>query len=262
MKNLLDYQNKKMMDKFPHWVDHIIAFVFCIAIPLYAARQRTKGFSYAYFGSEQKKQIYLSGSFSLFVMGAVIVSVWLIFKRPFADLGLTQPVNLQSWWWMVITFVLIYLFDAVFTLSTKKGIEKTVDHWKKRTPFLPTKNSELPEYLLLCFSAGVFEEIIYRGYLVNYCWYLFEGSGYHHVLAVVLPAFLFSIAHFYQGAKAVLKIFVLAVFFGYLFIFSGSLLIVMLLHFLVDAVGGLLTIKYMKEENPSPIDEDITNETD
>jgi membrane protease YdiL (CAAX protease family) len=73
------------------------------------------------------------------------------------------------------------------------------------------------------------------------------------LLSVFLPAFVFSIAHFYQGVKAVIKIFVLAVLFGYLFVFSGSLLIVMILHFLVDAVGGLLTIKYMKEEEPSII---------
>ena len=106
----------------------------------------------------------------------------------------------------------------------------------------------------MCFSAGVFEEIVYRGYLINYCWYLFEGYNYQQMIAVVLPALAFSVAHFYQGAKAVLKIFFLSVFFGYLFIYSGSLLIVMILHFLVDAAGGLLTIKYMKEV-PQPDEE-------
>ena len=201
---------------------------------------------YIHFSSDQKKQIYISGSFSLFIMGAIVVSVWLIFKRPLAELGLTQPGNFRSWWWLAIIFVLVYLLDTVVTLSSKKEIDETVDNWKKRTPFLPTKNSELPEYFLLCFSAGVFEEIVYRGYLINYCWYLFDGYNYQQMIAVVLPALAFSIAHFYQGAKAVLKIFFLAVFFGYLFIYSGSLLIVMILHFLVDAVGGLLTIKYMK----------------
>ena len=240
-----------MMDNFPHWVDHIIAFVFCIALPLYAARQRTKGTALIHFSSDQKKQIYISGSFSLFVMGAIVVSVWLIFTRPLAELGLTQPGNFRSWWWLAIIFVLVYLFDTVITLSSKKGIDETVDNWKKRTPFLPTKKSELPEYFLLCFSAGVFEEIVYRGYLINYCWYLFDGYNYQQMIAVVLPALAFSVAHFYQGAKAVLKIFFLAVFFGYLFIYSGSLLIVMILHFLVDAIGGLLTIKYMKEHAQS-----------
>src|SRR6186713_828534 len=226
MKSLSLYQNKKMMDNFPHWVDHIIAFVFCIALPLYAARQRTKGTSHIHFSSDQKKQIYISGSFSLFIMGVIIVSVWLIFKRPLAELGLTQPGNFRSWWWLAIIFVLVYLFDTVITLSSKKGIDETVDNWKKRTPFLPTKKSELPEYFLMCFSAGVFEEIVYRGYLVNYCWYLFDGSSYQRSLSVIVPAIVFSISHFYQGTKAVIKIFVLALLFGYIFIYSGSLLIV------------------------------------
>ena len=44
-----------MMDNFPHWVDHIIALVFCIALPLYAARQRTKGTSLIHFSSHQKR---------------------------------------------------------------------------------------------------------------------------------------------------------------------------------------------------------------
>jgi membrane protease YdiL (CAAX protease family) len=244
-----------MMVNFPHWVDHIVAFAFCIALPLYAARQRIKGTSVIYFTSEQKKQIYISGSFSLFIMGAVVVSVWLIFRRALPDLGLTQPANFQSWWWLVVIFILVYLADIIITLSSKKGMEKSIDDFKKRTPFLPTKTSELPEYLLMCFSAGVFEEIVYRGYLINYCWYLFEGYNYQQMIAVVLPALAFSIAHFYQGAKAVLKIFFLAVFFGYLLIYSGSLLIVMILHFLVDAVGGLLTIKYLKEQVRQPDDD-------
>ena len=244
-----------MMGNFPHWVDHIIAFVFCIAIPLYAARQKAKGTSFTSFSSDQKKQIYISGSFSLFVMGAIVVSVWLIFQRPLSELGLTQPVNFRSWWWIAIIFVLVYLLDTFISFSSKKEVDKTIEEFKRRTPFLPTKNSELPEYFLMCFSAGVFEEIVYRGYLINYCWYLFEGYKYQQMIAVVLPALAFSVAHFYQGAKAVLKIFFLSVFFGYLFIYSGSLLIVMILHFLVDAIGGLLTIKYMKEHDQQPYDE-------
>ena len=235
-----------MMDNFPHWVDHVLAFILCVGIPLNAG-QNARALSNIVFSSEQKKKIYISGSFSLFIMGAVVMIVWLSFQRPLPEIGLTQPTNFQSWWWMAIVFALIYLLDTVLTLSSKKAIDKAADEWKKRTPFLPTKKSELPEYFLMCFSAGVFEEIVYRGYLVNYCWYLFDGSSYQRSLSVIVPAIVFSISHFYQGTKAVIKIFVLALLFGYIFIYSGSLLIVMILHFLVDAAGGLLTIKYMKE---------------
>ena len=249
------------MDNFPHWVDHILAFILCVAIPL-NARQNAKALSNIVFNSEQKRTIYISGSFSLFIMGAVVMAAWLLFKRPLPEIGLTQPVNIHAWWWMVILFALIYFLDTAVTLSSKKAIDKAVDEWKKRTPFLPTKKSELPEYLLMCFSAGVFEEIVYRGYLVNYCWYLFDGSGYQRSLAVLVPALVFSISHFYQGTKAVIKIFVLALLFGYIFIYSGSLLIVMILHFLVDAIGGLLTMKYLKEADQQVTDQDTTPEND
>ncbi|HET9745107.1 MAG TPA: type II CAAX endopeptidase family protein [Chitinophagaceae bacterium] len=240
------------MDKFPHWVDHIVAFFFCVAVPLFAARQRIKFTPDLVLNSDQKKNIYITSSFSLFLMGAITMAVWLLFKRPIAEIGLTQPTNTQSWLWLAFVFVIIYILDAVITLSNKKAVDSAVDKWKKRTPFLPTKTKELPEYLLLCFSAGVFEEIVYRGYLVTYCWYLFEGRDYQTILSILLPAFVFSIAHFYQGTKAVFKIFILAIIFGYIFIYSGSLLIVMVLHFLVDAIGGLLTMKYMKEEAEVP----------
>ena len=109
-----------MMDNFPHWVDHIVAFVFCIALPLYAARQRIKGTTLIYFSSAQKKQIYISGSFSLFIMGVIVMSVWLIFQRPISELGLTQPVNFRSWWWLAIIFIVVYLLDTVVSLSSKK----------------------------------------------------------------------------------------------------------------------------------------------
>ena len=105
------------MDKFPHWVDHILAVVFCVAIPLYGAIQRRKGFPDISFNSEQKKGIYISGSFSLFIMAAAVMAVWLLFKRPLPEIGLTQPADFRLWWWMPVAFALIYILDTVVTLS-------------------------------------------------------------------------------------------------------------------------------------------------
>lgn len=235
------------MQNFPLWADHILAFLYCILIPGFSAWQKAKTETPLFFTSEQKKKIYISGSFSLMMLAMAIIAVWLVFRRPVYELGFTAPVNLQNWWWLVAGFIIIYISDVVMTLSSANATEKAKKDWKKRTPFLPTKNHELPEYFLLCLSAGVFEEIIYRGYLISYCQYLFSGLEWQQEISIVLPALVFSIAHFYQGTKAVLKIFILAIFFGYIFVFSGSLAVVMLLHFLVDAAGGLLTIKYMKE---------------
>lgn len=238
------------MDKFPNWADHIIVLLFSVAIPLSAIKQSLKESPDVVFSSNQKLKFYLSTCFSLFIMAAIIISVWLLFNRPLTQLGLTQfTTAATSWIWGVVVFVLLYFLDIFISLSTKKRNVATINEWKKRTPFMPTKKGELPGYLLLCLCASVFEEVVYRGYMVTYFTYLLEGLAGQQILAVVLPALVFSISHFYQGTKAVIKIFIFSVFFGYIFVQSNSLVTVMLLHFFVNVFSGLVTVKYMKEEN-------------
>ena len=241
------------MDNFPLWADHILAFLFGIAIPFYAAYKRPKDLAGRHFDTRQKKRIYLANSFFLFLMAGVILAVWLLFKRSLTDLGFKSISNIETWYWMAIIFILLYIIDTGIAIHSKENLKKNFDAKHSKTPFMPTKNHELPLYFLMCFSAGVFEEIIFRGFLVTYFMNLLADIVSGEMWAVFFPAILFSIAHYYQGSKAVLKILILSVLFGYIFILSDSLLVVMLLHFLVDAIGGLLTLKYMKKEMEDPV---------
>ncbi|HLF47326.1 MAG TPA: CPBP family intramembrane glutamic endopeptidase [Chitinophagaceae bacterium] len=240
------------MDKFPLWADHIIAFLYGIAIPLYAAYKRPKELSGKHFESHQKKQIYINNSLSLLVMAIVVFLAWVIFRRPLAALGFKQVSNISDWWWLIAIFMTLYITDTVTAIVSKENFEKNFSAIDSKTPFMPTKRQELPLYFLMCFSAAVFEEIIFRGFLVTYCIYLFSGFKDPYLWAVIIPAIVFSIAHYYQGIKAVFKIFILSLLFGYIFIRSESLWLVIILHFVVDAAAGVLTFKYMREEKEIP----------
>lgn len=233
------------MDNFPNWADHIVAFIFCILLPLQAIRQNLKNNSPVVYTSAQKKTIYFSTAFSLFIMAAIVLVVWLLFKRPLAAIGLTWRIEGTVWIWTTIAFVIIYAIDTIGAVATSKNIVEFTDEWKKRTPFMPTIRKELPPYIFLCVCAGVFEEIVFRGYMVTYFAHLFRDSSYQQTLSVLLPAFVFSISHFYHGTKNMIKIFLLSVFLGFIFIQSGSLVIVMLLHFIINLIGGLLTVRYV-----------------
>jgi membrane protease YdiL (CAAX protease family) len=235
------------MNNFPHWIDHLLAFVFSVALPLFSIRQ------YRFkpnrpFTSGEKKHIYLFGSLNLFILGLVVMVVWLFFRRPVTELGFMNPVNPGSWWWIVLVLVLLYFLDAFISVSTKEKLKDSIETWKQRTPFVPAQKNELPLYFLLCVSAGVCEELVYRGYLISYCQHLFQASPNSEALSVMLPAVVFSAAHYYQGFKAVMKILVLSVFFGFIFLRSGSLIPVIMLHFLIDAAGGLFTVAFSKKE--------------
>lgn len=237
------------MDNFPNWADHIVVFIFCILLPCFAIQQNLKKKGPVVYTSEQKRSMYLSTCISLFIMAAIVVSVWLLFRRPAAEIGLTFQINGWLWIWPAIAFVVAYTIDAINSVATPQKIADSKNDWQQKTPFMPTIKKELRVYFLLCLCAGIFEEIVYRGYMVTYFAHQFRDSGYRHILSAVLPAVVFAVSHFYQGVKSVIKIFVLSTLFGFIFIQSGSLVIVMILHISIDAVGGLLTVKYIGENN-------------
>jgi membrane protease YdiL (CAAX protease family) len=242
------------MDNFPNWADHIVAFIFCILLPLQAIRQNLKNNSPVLYNSKQKRIIYFSTGASLFLMAALVTGVWLLFKRPLAELGLTINIGGRMWIWTTLAFIIIYAIDTINSVATSNHIDDFMSEWQKRTPFMPTITKELPPYLLVCVCAGIFEEIVYRGFMVTYFAYLFKGVEYQQTLSVAVPAFVFAISHFYHGTKNMIKIFILSVFLGFIFIQSGSLVIVMLLHFIINVIGGLLTVKYVGKKMHQRID--------
>lgn len=234
------------MDNFPLWIDHIAAVLLGIILPVFLTWKNRKGNPRVIFSSRDKKRIYLSGSFSLFLMGSSVILIWLIFQRPFSALGFKQAEHFNSWWWLVLVFLILFLFDSLMAVTGEENKRLSIEHMKTRTPFLPSVKSELPLYTLMCLSAGVFEELVYRGFLITYCLQLFADFNFPELWAIVLPGLVFSAAHFYQGSKAVIKIFVFSVFFGFIFIMSESLLLVVILHFLVDLIGGIITMNFLQ----------------
>ncbi len=83
--------------------------------------------------------------------------------------------------------------------------------------------------------------------MVTYFLPRYNDSSGLPVLACVAPAFLFSLAHYYQGWHSMLKIFLLSLLLGIIFILSESLVIVMVIHFLIDLTGGIIAMKYLRE---------------
>ena len=179
--------------------------------------------------------------------------VWGLYLRPYSQLGFATPASLGKTvqWWMIGLFVVIYVMDMIHSIYGSTELEQTISRLEEQTPFMPTKIVELPAYIIMCISAGVFEEIVFRGYMITFFKTILTGIPSVAVWAVMTPAIIFSLAHYYQGPKAVFKILVLSLLFGMIFWHSGSLYAVIILHFLVDFVSGLLSIYLAKNKTQS-----------
>ncbi|MEY4069568.1 MAG: hypothetical protein RL721_182 [Candidatus Eisenbacteria bacterium] len=98
---------------------------------------------------------------------------------------------------------------------------------------LPRTAAEGRFFAVLAVTAGVCEELLFRGFLV---WYL--GHFMPPMLALATQAALFGLAHAYQGRAGVLKTGFAGAFFTGVVVVSGSVLPAMLIHALMDLHAG------------------------
>jgi membrane protease YdiL (CAAX protease family) len=107
---------------------------------------------------------------------------------------------------------------------------------------LPHGPAQIAVYLLLTVTAGICEEIIFRGYLQRQFSAWFKSA----TVAVVLQGVIFGASHGYQGPKLMLIIVVYGVMFGMLAQWRHSLRPGIISHFLQDFIGGVVGGRFMK----------------
>jgi membrane protease YdiL (CAAX protease family) len=242
------------MPEFPGISDHLLVWVFGLAIPFISGVQSRKEMGDIIFTESVRRRFYLANSFFLAAAAAVILFHWWWKDRPFSVMGFRPGFTVSHpvlTWSLVVLLMTLYLADVILAVQ-KIGKGKPPEAaLEEGTPFLPRKLRELPAYLLMCLSAGVFEEIIYRGYMVTYFLPRYNFETGLPVLAVIAPAFLFSLAHYYQGWQAVAKIFLLSVLLAAIFLSSGSIWLVMAIHTCIDLAGGLLAMWLLRKTEES-----------
>ena len=101
---------------------------------------------------------------------------------------------------------------------------------------LPRNLAESVLWIGVATTAGICEEIVYRGYLQPQLWAL-SGSL---PLSIAMQAIIFGAAHAYQGWRPALITAVYGVAFGLLAAWRKSIIPGAIAHSLIDIIGGLL----------------------
>lgn len=100
---------------------------------------------------------------------------------------------------------------------------------------LPVSRDERTWWVLLSVTAGVCEELLYRGFLLQFLHgHLAGGPAMSLTLAWLLSSLAFGVAHIYQGVRGVVETTIAGLVFGLVAILSGNLALPILLHCLID----------------------------
>lgn len=231
------------------WFDHFFFLLVGVILPLisFYSAQVTKDIKNEdlFDENESKKDIYYTNGFLLLIGGLLVTSNYALTGKSFERLGFIWPKIDTIVIILTSALIVIYIIDTLFSVREYK--KDSVKDQKDLEIILPKNWSEYKHYAFLAINAGISEEIVYRGFLVNYLREVLPVGPSNMILAVFIPSVIFAISHLYQGWLNVLKIFTISILLGNIYLYSESLLIVIIIHVLVDLVSGSMLIFFKKK---------------
>ena len=179
----------------------------------------------------------IAGLWILASMTCWAVGFYRVFQSP------AQPVDIS---WLlggimsrVIASALLTLFFAAALLPGIRGARSSKtrqayvrEYQRALAFFLPATAEEIRWFTFLCVSAGICEEILFRGFLMSYLHHAPLYLGW--TLALIASSICFGWNHLYQGASGVFSTALAGFAFGLLFLLSGNLILPMVMHVVVD----------------------------
>lgn len=226
--------------------DHVVAAFICVFAPIMAYTSRRLSAEDIQLEPEDKIRLYHSNALLLSVFALVVITLWRIPGRSVFGLGFEWP----EWNAMVVGMVfLVFLFyglDIFFQYGLRRWRLKTMERRNSSLSFVPADHRELFHFLFLALAAGIGEEIIFRGYLIHYLLFWTGNSAAGIFTACLISSALFAFLHGYQGVASMIKIFFLSFLFALIFVYSKSLLIVILIHAVIDILSGWIGIYLLR----------------
>lgn len=168
---------------------------------------------------------------------AITVGAWLAAGRTLPELGFTWPRQLSTWLAAVVVLVIIGLMSAqLAALPKHPDVHAAVrEQLEGAAPFLPRTADEQSWFSGVAVTAGVCEEVLFRGFCLAYV-----SAWVGLPAAIAVTSIVFGLGHLYQGARGALKTGIAGLVAGGIFAWSGTLWLPIVLHVFVDIHGGLV----------------------
>ena len=230
-------------------VDHLIIVLLFAVFPVWGAWSWRREIARIRAGAPVDRLAYYRQTLVLeWTALAVLLAAWLYFGRPFAALGLAAP----SGWRFGAGSVILLAVIAGLVRGGYKARRADADAREKvrasvgdLVHFLPDSDATYRRFVGLSITAGICEEIIYRGYLF---WYL---GAFMPPWAVVLVSSLgFGLGHSYQGTIGVVRVTAIGIAFGCFYLLTGSIWLPIIAHALLDILQGAILREYLREPAP------------
>lgn len=218
-------------------IQHLLALFLIVVAPVWdhCATQRLKASKESRVKIAYYRAMLIIGWITTVV--ALVTVGWRAILR--FDVGATGPSWLpqRGGARTLVAGVLIglLLMIALSALQVRRSAsirEKMEEAFLRLSFILPLTSEERIWWIFVSLTAGICEETLYRGFLIHY----FFAVPFHVglLLALITSSVIFGAAHLYQGLAGVISTAVLGLIFSAIFLTTGTLLVPMILHALID----------------------------
>ena len=214
-------------------VDHLMIFLLFVVQPVHGAWAWARYVAGIRAGEPPDRlRQYRATCILEWTAFAVLAIVWLYLERPPAALGLVAPSGTGFWLGVALLVAATgYLYRAwrQARRSSSEDRTKVVESLGDLRHFLPHTRREYVSIVGLSITAGIVEEIIYRGFVF---WYLVQYMPMWAV--VIVSAIAFGLGHSYQGIVGVRRVMLIGLAFGAYYLLTGSIWLPIAAHIMLD----------------------------
>ena len=227
------------------FVDHLFVMLLFIVQPILGAlsyRRYLRRIKAGY--PADRIEVYLWTGIIQWLALAALTALWFWQHRPYSDLGFVPAGGFGFF----IGIAILVGMCGVLLYSWRRSKQMTADEKSSQiramgdlVHLLPRNKQDLRAFFGLSLTAGIVEEIIYRGFVI---WYL--GLVMPVWAAIVISSILFGLGHTYQGVGGAIKTGFVGLLFGVFYVLTGSIWLPIVGHILFDALQGLTILEIQR----------------
>ena len=225
----------------PALADAILLFALVVVAPAYSYYA---GVRMGRGRMPARTTAYARTMLSWWLISLTTLYLWWRLGRPLNALGLHVPADARSVAGAILCVLMLAYMNGQWRVVARMSPEKLA-----RVPaalgraiaILPRTPAEYRWFLALSITAGICEELLFRGYFFAIAWPYLTLAG-----VVVASAAIFGLGHAYQGVRGIVKTAVIGLLFGAIYVATGSLVWPMILHALLDIQGGTIAFRALR----------------
>jgi membrane protease YdiL (CAAX protease family) len=220
------------------WIEHVFVLAFAVGWPVRAYLEYPRFRRRVRAGEPGARLAAYAESMIvqwLFAAGAVALGIRLSWD--WSTLGLTLPAGGRGLVGLALALALsaFLLAQSVLVASRRATHAEVRRAIEPAAELLPADRNDLKGFVALSLTAGVCEELLFRGVLAAYFAHALGYWGGHAAALAV-----FGAAHSYLGPHAALKALGAGLVVAALYVGTGSLAPSMLVHAVMDAASGYM----------------------